>query len=143
MDETLRDSSLKIRMEENTPYLKGGRDFIDDEKIWSQINGAPEPERKRVEEILEKSLSLQRLDPTETATLIKVTDPDLFGEMKRAALKVKEKVYGHRIVTFAPLYVSNLCVNNCVYCGYRWENGSIDRHTLTDEELVREIEALV
>ena len=143
MEETFRDSSLKIRMEENTPYLKGGRDFIDDDKIWSQINGAPEPERKRVEEILEKSLSLQRLDPTETATLIKVTDPDLFGEMKRTALKVKEKVYGHRIVTFAPLYVSNLCVNNCVYCGYRRENDSIDRHTLTDEELVREIEALV
>ena len=88
MEETLRESSLKIRMEENTPYLKGGRDFIDDDKIWSQINGAPEPERKRVEEILEKSLSLQRLDPTETATLIKVTDPDLFGEMKRTALKV-------------------------------------------------------
>ena len=67
----------------------------------------------------------------ETAVLVNATDPELVEEIKEGARKLKEQVYGKRIVLFAPLYVGNLCVNNCEYCGFRATNKDQKRTTLT------------
>ena len=94
-------------------------------------------------DILQKSLDIKLLSPEETAVLLNVEDPGLLEEMREAALQVKKKVYDNRIVFFAPLYCSNLCVNSCVYCGFRSDNCAEKRHVLTMEEVRRETEAVI
>jgi 2-iminoacetate synthase len=131
-----------IKNEEIELFLKNGKDFIDDEKIIQQIDAAKNPDPARVREILAKSLDITRLSPEETAILINVKDPDLYAEMQETALKVKLKVYDNRIVTFAPIYCSNLCVNNCLYCGFREDNEHETRRVLSHNEIVREAECL-
>ena len=71
-----------------------------------------------------KSRAIETLLPEETATLIHVTDPDLLQEMEETALAVKLAVYDNRIVMFAPLYMSNLCVNRCTYWIPLWQRRS-------------------
>jgi len=82
------------------------------------------------------------LSVEETATLLAVEDKGLVEEIYEAARELKRKVYGNRIVLFAPLYVGNYCMNNCSYCGFRKSLRNAVRKTLSDEELVREVEAL-
>ncbi|MEI6694831.1 MAG: [FeFe] hydrogenase H-cluster radical SAM maturase HydG [Bacteroidota bacterium] len=115
--------------------------FIDPLEIWNYINNTVSSKEK-VREIIAKSLSKQRLSLEETAVLINTTDAELIEEIKQGARTLKQKVYGNRIVLFAPLYVGNKCVNNCKYCGFRTENKAAIRKTLSDEELVQEVEAL-
>jgi len=115
--------------------------FIDPEEIWNYINNTIST-KERVREIIKKSLSKQRLTLEETAVLINVTDPELIEEIKQGARTLKETVYGNRIVLFAPLYVGNKCVNNCKYCGFRASNKEAIRKTLSDQELIEEVEAL-
>ncbi len=115
--------------------------FIDPEEIWNYINNTVST-KERVREIIKKSLSKQRLTLEETAVLINATDPELIEEIKQGARTLKETVYGNRIVLFAPLYVGNKCVNNCKYCGFRASNKEAIRKTLSDQELVEEVEAL-
>ncbi len=69
-------------------------------------------------------------------------DAELVEEMYHVARRIKEEIYGNRIVLFAPLYVGNECVNDCVYCGFRISNKECHRQTLTKEELIHEAEAL-
>ncbi len=115
--------------------------FIDPDEIWDLINNSvPTPERVR--EIIAKSLSKQRLTMEETAVLVNTTDPDLINEIKAGARELKEKVYGNRIVLFAPLYVGNFCSNNCKYCGFRASNCDAERKTLSEDEIIHEVEAL-
>ena len=115
--------------------------FIDSDELWAYINNTVStPERVR--EVIGKSLAKHRLSLEETAVLINATDPRLIEEIKQGARELKNKIYGNRIVLFAPLYVGNKCSNSCVYCGFKAENKEAIRKTLTDEELVREIEAL-
>lgn len=123
-------------------YLDGGRDFIDDAGIEAELRDAPRPAPSRVRDILARSREVQTLTPGELAELIRVDDPELWAEMRAAAAEIKRKVYDNRIVTFAPLYLSNRCVNNCLYCGLRCENRVIQRHTLSAEEIRRETEVL-
>ncbi len=115
--------------------------FIDAEEIWELINSI-KPTKERVREVIAKSLDKKRLSLEETAVLVNTTDPELIEEIKQGARTLKEKVYGHRIVLFAPLYVGNLCTNNCAYCGYKASNKSVKRVTLNKEELVKEVETL-
>ncbi len=98
--------------------------------------------RTRVREIIAKSLSKKRLSMQETAVLIQATDSELVEEIKAGARKLKEQVYGKRIVLFAPLYVGNLCTNNCEYCGFRAKNKDQKRTTLSHSELIQEVEML-
>src|SRR5690606_1305177 len=77
------------------------------------------------------------------AALLNVEDEDLWEELYEAADKVKHKVYDNRIVFFAPLYCSNLCVNSCIYCGFRKENPEEKRRILSMEEIKRETEAVI
>lgn len=127
-----------IRQEEIDKYLVKGKDFIDEKKIRTNLEQQAHPDPQRVRDILQKSLSIKLLTPEETAVLLNVTDPALLEEMREAALEVKKRVYDNRIVFFAPLYCSNLCVNRCVYCGFRSDNPEEKRHILSPEEIYRE-----
>ncbi|ACI22191.1 MULTISPECIES: [FeFe] hydrogenase H-cluster radical SAM maturase HydG [Thermodesulfovibrio] len=131
-----------IKEEEIEKYMEGGRDFIDDEEIWEKLKQNQNPEPSRIRDILQKSLSIETLLSDETAALLNLKDPELWQEVFDVAAKVKKKVYDNRIVTFAPLYCGNLCVNNCVYCGFRRDNHVIKRRVLTLEEVKREAEVL-
>lgn len=133
---------MVIKEGEITKYMENGKDFINDEEIWEKLRKNQNPDPSRIREILQKSLSIETLTPDETAALLNVKDPELWEEIFDVAAKVKKKVYDNRIVTFAPLYCSNLCVNNCVYCGFRRDNHVIKRRVLTLEEVRREAEVL-
>lgn len=118
-----------------------GKPFIDVDELWDYINNTPStPER--VHEIIQKSLDKNRLTLEETAVLINTTDPKLVEEIKEGARELKRRIYGNRIVLFAPLYVGNYCINNCKYCGFRSSNKEQVRTTLSDEELIHNVEAL-
>jgi 2-iminoacetate synthase len=115
--------------------------FISEKEIEEILTEAL-PHREQVRAIIARSLDKKRLTLQETAVLLNATDPELVEEIKEGARKLKEQVYGKRIVLFAPLYVGNLCVNNCTYCGFRASNKSQKRTTLTQEELIKEVEML-
>jgi 2-iminoacetate synthase len=115
--------------------------FIDSEEIWDFINNT-KPDKLRVREVIAKSLEKHRLTMEETAVLINSIGTGLADEIKHGAKELKEKVYGNRIVLFAPLYVGNRCTNNCQYCGFRVSNKDAVRKTLSDDEIIKEVEAL-
>lgn len=115
--------------------------FIDSDEIWEFINNA-KPTRERVRGIIAKSLDKNRLNLEEVAVLVNTTDPELVEEILQGARTLKERVYGNRIVLFAPLYIGNKCTNNCKYCGFRVSNKEAVRVTLSDDEIVKEVEAL-
>jgi len=115
--------------------------FIDPDEIWGFLNSTPAT-KEQVREIIAKSLDKKRLSLRETAILINATDPELIEEIKQGARDLKTRIYGNRIVLFAPLYVGNRCTNNCKYCGFRTSNKDAVRKTLMDEELIHEVEAL-
>jgi 2-iminoacetate synthase len=117
------------------------KSFIDPAEIWNFIYTA-ESTPERVRQIIQKSKDKLRLSLEETAILVNTTDPILVEEILQAARDLKEKVYGNRIVLFAPLYIGNNCTNNCSYCGFRSSNRDAVRITLSDEEIVKEVEAL-
>ena len=116
--------------------------FIDVKEITDFLAGA-KPEKKEVEEVIAKSLNKQRLSMQDTATLIKADDPENVFRIKQAAMQLKKSVYGNRIVLFAPLYVGNYCINNCIYCGFHIKNKDAIRITLSREQLIQEVESLV
>ncbi|MEI7474922.1 MAG: [FeFe] hydrogenase H-cluster radical SAM maturase HydG [bacterium] len=109
---------------------------VDEEYISSLMNSAPTAER--VEAILNKALELKGLSLEESAVLLNVEDEELLAKIAKAAKSLKEKIYGKRIVMFAPLYLSNYCVNNCLYCGFRVDNKEMARKMLTVDEVVQE-----
>ena len=115
--------------------------FIDPEEIWDYIKNI-KPDKQRVRDVISKSLDKHRLTLEETAVLVNSAGTGLIEEIKQGARELKEKVYGNRIVLFAPLYVGNRCTNNCQYCGFRVSNKDAIRKTLADEEIVKEVEAL-
>ena len=135
-----RDS--RIILDQVSRYMPSGLDFVDDAAIERALRENANPDPARIREIIAKSESIQTLQPDETAALLHVRDPELWKEMKEAAVRIKRKVYDNRIVTFAPLYLSNFCVNNCMYCGLRCQNTAIQRRTLSQEEIRRETEIL-
>jgi len=98
--------------------------------------------RSRIRDILAKSLELQDLNLSEISKLLTLDDPELWSEVFDAAGRVKEKVYGNRIVLFAPLYLSNECLNDCLYCGFRKGNKDAVRKTLAVDEAVQEASLL-
>lgn len=132
-----------IRPEEIDKYLDSrGNDFIDDAAIQRTLEEARRPDPHYIRAILDKSRAVETLLPEETAALLQVEDPDLLEEMRETGLEIKRKVYDNRIVTFAPLYMSNHCVNSCSYCGFRRENTEMQRTHLNCSEIRRETEAL-
>ena len=115
--------------------------FLDDEEIWSFIEAA-NPTFEQVENVVNKSLAKNRLSMAETALLLNAKEPEMIESIKAGARILKEKVYGKRIVLFAPLYVGNYCSNNCRYCGFKASNTKALRKTLTKDELIANVKAL-
>lgn len=116
-------------------------DFIREDEIKRLLEEAKNTGKAEVAAIIEKARQAQGLTLREVAVLLQTDDEELLSEMFAAAGEVKERIYGKRLVLFAPLYVSDYCVNNCVYCGYRRDN-RFKRRKLTQEELVQEVRLL-
>lgn len=118
-------------------------DFIDDERLESLLaaDAAP-PDPAEVRDIVARSLAKEALSVEQAAVLLRARDPGLRAEILAAARRLKETVYGNRIVLFAPLYVGNECVNDCAYCGFRRSNPDAVRATLDRDQLRRQVAAL-
>jgi 2-iminoacetate synthase len=113
------------------------------DEIEETLASAARPEASRVREVLAKAQELRGLDAPEVATLMNVAEPELLAELFATAREVKENIYGRRMVLFAPLYFSNLCSNECLYCAFRRSNQALQRRVLTQEEIAAEVEALI
>ena len=119
-------------------------EFIHDGEIRATLEYAKEHRNDRalIEEILKKAEEGNGISHREAAVLIEVEDKEYEVRMYEIARRLKERIYGNRIVMFAPLYLSNHCVNGCVYCPYHAKTKPIPRRTLTQEEIRREVIAL-
>jgi len=118
------------------------KDFIDDNAIERLLERTADPDPRRVEEIIAKARELKGLNLEEAAVLLQTEDRELIQEIHAAARFVKEGIYGNRLVIFAPLYISNHCANNCLYCGFRRDNKELNRVALTMEQIAGEVEVL-
>jgi 2-iminoacetate synthase len=116
-------------------------DFIRDDELEALIN-QPRPDTARVDDIIAKALDKQPLTVPETAALLAADDQATTEKLFDAARQLKERVYGNRIVLFAPLYIGNDCVNTCTYCAFRRDNHEAVRRTLTEDELRQQVLAL-
>ncbi len=116
-------------------------DFINDELIFGMLEKAKAASREEIGRIIEKAELANGLTPEEAAVLLQVDDPELLDRIYRTACRIKEKIYGKRLVFFAPLYISDYCINNCVYCGYRRDN-KFRRRKLTMDEIREEVTVL-
>jgi len=96
----------------------------------------------RVREILAKAREAKGLDAEETATLLQLDNEELDAELFATAKKVKQTIYGNRLVLFAPLYITNECYNRCAYCGFNATNSDLKRRTLSEDEIRAEVEVL-
>lgn len=121
----------------------GVKSFIPTAKINELIESQSHAPESRIREIIAKSLDKNRLEPEETAALLSVKDPELKQLIMHGAKELKERIYGNRIVLFAPLYVGNECINDCVYCGFRISNKECHRATLSKQQLIDETKSLV
>ncbi len=126
------------------PASRQAEEFINHEEILASIQYAQENKnnRKLIEGLLEKAEDLKGLSHREALVLLECEEPDLADRMFQLAREIKRKFYGNRIVMFAPLYLSNYCVNGCIYCPYHLKNRHIARKKLTQEEIRREVIAL-
>lgn len=122
-------------------------EFICDKEINSVISQSENlyKDKKIIDKILKKAEEFKGLDYKEVAILLqclKNNQENVMTKVKKIAIKIKEHIYGNRIVFFAPLYLSNYCVNACEYCGYNICNNGMARKKLTQEEIKQEIIAL-
>ena len=117
--------------------------FINETVIGQTLEKAGRRDGQAVRAILSKSLELKGLGMEDIAVLASINDPELLDALFDAAQRVKETIYGRRLVIFAPLYISNLCGNECLYCAFRAQNVSVRRRALTQAEISREVEILV
>lgn len=113
-------------------YIQG---VLEDAKFKAQ-------DKEYIKTLLDKARNLKGLRHDEAAALLALADDELVEEMKEIAKMIKEKIYGKRVVLFAPLYVSDYCVNGCEYCGYKHSNCDLKRKKLTMDELKDEVKAL-
>lgn len=117
--------------------------FIDEAAIARALENARRKDAAAVREVIAKALEMKGLGLDDMAVLAAVSDPELLKELFEAARKVKETIYGQRLVLFAPLYISNLCGNECLYCAFRAKNTAVHRRALTQDEIRRETEILI
>ena len=119
-------------------------EFIDHDEIMASINWADEHKNQNdfIESIIERASDCKGLSHREAALLLACEDEELIQKMFSLARKIKQYIYGNRVVMFAPLYLSNYCVNSCVYCPYHTKNTTIPRKKLTQQEIIQEVVAL-
>lgn len=118
--------------------------IIDEVLIKRALDSNSNPSDKNVQAILKKALELKGLNLDDAASLLNIEQENepLIRELFDIAFKIKNAVYGNRLVLFAPLYVSNYCSNDCLYCGFRRSNRDMKRRKLSDEEVRLEVELL-
>ncbi len=116
--------------------------IVDEERIQRNLEREKRKSREEVLEILAKAKEAKGLEQAEAAALLQTEDPALLQEVFETARRVKLKIYGKRLVLFAPLYLSNHCVNNCSYCGFRRDNRLIPRKRLTPAEIQAQVSEL-
>lgn len=123
---------------------KKAEDFINDEEIRETLAYAEKNKNNfsLIDEILEKARTYKGLSHREAMVLLECDEPSYVEKMRSLAQEIKQRNYGNRIVMFAPLYLSNYCVNGCVYCPYHHKNKHIPRIKLSQEDIVREVTAL-
>ena len=123
---------------------KNAEEFINHEEILESIEYGRNNKnnKKLIREILEKAKKAKGLDHRQAFVLLACEDEDLNKEIFDLAKKIKQKFYGNRIVLFAPLYLSNYCVNGCLYCPYHAKNKTIPRRKLSQDEIRKEVIAL-
>jgi len=119
-------------------------DFIDDTEVQESLAFAQANKRNRtlIDDLLNKAKECHGLSHREAAVLLDCDLPDENEKIHNLAREIKQKFYGNRIVLFAPLYLSNYCINGCVYCPYHRANQHIPRKKLSQEEIVKEVVAL-
>ena len=129
---------------EYNPKSTEAENFIHDGEIQASLKFAEQNRNNRslIETIIEKAKEAKGLTHREALLLLDCELEDLNEKIFKLAAEIKEKFYGRRIVMFAPLYLSNYCVNGCVYCPYHCKNKTIRRHKLSQEEIKREVIAL-
>ncbi|MBO4842938.1 MAG: [FeFe] hydrogenase H-cluster radical SAM maturase HydG [Bacteroidales bacterium] len=127
------------------PSSTHAEEFIDHAEVLETLAAAERESRnpQRVSEILEKAALCKGLSHREAAVLLDCDDPALEARLYALAGEIKQRFYGNRIVLFAPLYLSNYCINGCVYCPYHAKNRSIPRKKLSQEEIAAEVRALI
>lgn len=123
---------------------KKAEEFISHDEILDTLKYAEENagNRELISSIIEKARACKGISHREAALLLECNDPELLEEIFSLAKEIKQKFYGNRIVMFAPLYLSNCCVNSCVYCPYHIKNKTIARKKLSQEDIEREVIAL-
>lgn len=118
-------------------------DILDEATIQAQVEAGRKAGPDQVREIIQKSLKREGLSAAEAAVLLcQDRNPGAIAEILDAARRIKEAIYGKRLVFFAPLYISNECANNCLYCAYRRDNRDLHRQHLSLEEIARQVEFL-
>lgn len=118
-------------------------EFIDESLICSLLQDETLKDQSLQNEIIEKAKEAKGLSLKDSAALLNISSEDVLDNLFSAARQIKEKIYGNRLVLFAPLYITNACVNNCLYCAFRRDNKELIRKTLTLDEIREEIEFLV
>lgn len=126
------------------PKSSKAEEFINHEEILESLEYAKanKGNKELIEGILDKANRAKGLTHREAAILLECEDEELIDRMFKMAEDIKKRFYGNRIVMFAPLYLSNYCINGCVYCPYHLKNKTIARKKLTQEEIKREVIAL-
>jgi 2-iminoacetate synthase len=118
-------------------------DFIHEQKVWNILEANQNAGFGRIKEVLDKAKEMKGLNLDDVAVLTSISDPEMLAALFNTANQVKETIYGKRLVLFAPLYISNLCGNECLYCAFRATNKDIVRNSLSQEHIVRETEVLI
>ena len=126
------------------PKSSKAEEFINHNEIMATLKYAEENKHneKLISEIIEKAKLRKGLGHREASVLLECDIPEKNQEIFELAKQIKKDFYGNRIVMFAPLYLSNYCVNGCVYCPYHMKNKHIARKKLTQEEIKKEVIAL-
>jgi 2-iminoacetate synthase len=116
---------------------------IDEQKILEALKSRQKGDTGRIRATLAKAGEARGLDADDIACLVDISAPDLLDELFATAKQVKEHIYGKRLVIFAPLYISNMCSNECVYCAFRARNKEVKRRALSQNEIATETKALI
>ncbi|MHC4772340.1 MAG: [FeFe] hydrogenase H-cluster radical SAM maturase HydG [Planctomycetota bacterium] len=125
-------------MTQNSPNI------INEETIEKWLRDTHDPASPAaIRDIISKAKELKGLDAEDIAKLASIRDPELLGELFQAAKEIKEVIYGNRMVIFSPLYISNLCQNECLYCAFRAKNKAVKRRALSRDEVQQETKILI
>ena len=127
----------------NATLPKPRTTIINEAEINALLSVARRSDAGRVREVLAKARKMDGLDAEDVAVLMEIQDATLLEEMFAGARFVKDEIYGNRLVLFAPLYIANLCTNECSYCAFRAGNTELKRRTLTQEEIAAEVKILI